>query len=91
MSEKPCHCGPYSNKSVSVSVSVSPPSPGRGGGCNPLDVSKRIVVELRGTTKQIALAEYSRLVALFLVLGQYLTPLWQLYQIYRYIKFSEIL
>ena len=37
----------------------------------PLGVSKRSVVELRGKDQQIALAEYSRLVVLFLVLGQY--------------------
>ena len=43
----------------------------------PLGVSKRSVVELRGKDHQIALAEYSRLVVLFLVLGQYLTQLWQ--------------
>ena len=49
-----------------------------GGGCDPpLGVSKRSVVELRGKDHQIALAEYSRLVVLFLVLGQYLTQLWQ--------------
>ena len=53
---------------------------GVGGGVGatpPLGVSKRSVVELRGTAQQIALAEYSRLVVLFLVLGQYLTQLWQ--------------
>ena len=43
----------------------------------PLGVSKRGVVELRGKDQQIALAEYSRLVVLFLVLDQYLTQLWQ--------------
>ena len=49
-----------------------------GGGCDPpLGVSKRSVVELHGKDQQIALAEYSRLVVLFLVLGQYLTQLWQ--------------
>ena len=48
-----------------------------GGGCDPPGVSKRSVVELRGKDQQIALAEYSRLVVLFLVLGQYLTQLWQ--------------
>ena len=45
-----------------------------GGGATrppPLGVSKRSVVELRGKDEQIALAEYSRLVVLFLVLGQY--------------------
>ena len=47
------------------------------GGCDPLGVSKRSVVELSGKDQQIALAEYSRLVVLFLVLGQYLTQLWQ--------------
>ena len=47
------------------------------GGTPPLGVSKRSVVELRGKDQQIALAEYSRLVVLFLVLGQYLTQLWQ--------------
>ena len=52
---------------------------GRGGWCDPppLGVSKRSVVELRGKDQQIALAEYSRLVVLFLVLKQYLTQLWQ--------------
>ena len=49
-----------------------------GGGCDPpLGVSKRSVVELNGKDQQTALAEYSRLVVLFLVLGQYLTQLWQ--------------
>ena len=43
----------------------------------PLGVSKRSVVELSGKDQQIALAEYSRLVVLFLVLGQYLIQLWQ--------------
>ena len=43
----------------------------------PLGVSKRSVVELSGKDQQIALAEYSRLVVLFLVIGQYLTQLWQ--------------
>ena len=43
----------------------------------PLGVSKRSVVELSGKDQQIALAEYSRLVVLFMVLGQYLTKLWQ--------------
>ena len=42
----------------------------------PLGVSKRSVVELSGKDQQISLAEYSRLVVLFLVLGQYLTQLW---------------
>ena len=51
---------------------------GGGGWCDPpLGVSKRSVVELSGKDQQIALAEYSRLVVLFLVLGQYLTQLWQ--------------
>ena len=49
-----------------------------GGGCDPLGVSKRSVVELSGKDQQIALAEYSRLVILFLVIGQYLTKLWQI-------------
>ena len=49
-----------------------------GGGVRPpLGVSKRSFVELSGKDQQIALAEYSRLVVLFLVLGQYLTQLWQ--------------
>ena len=43
----------------------------------PLGVSKRSVVELSGKDQQIALAEYSRLVVLVLVLSQYLTQLWQ--------------
>ena len=43
----------------------------------PLGVSKRSVVEFSGKDQQIALAEYSRLVVLFLVLDQYLTQLWQ--------------
>ena len=46
-----------------------------GVGDPPLGVSKRSVVEFRGKDHQIALAEYSRLVVLFLVLGQYLTQL----------------
>ena len=49
----------------------------RGGYDPPLGVSKRSVIELSGKDQQIALAEYSRLVVLFLVLGQYLTQLWQ--------------
>ena len=55
------------------------PSPRRtgGGGCDPLGVSKRSVVELSGKDQQIALADNSRLVVLILVLGQYLTQLWQ--------------
>ena len=48
-----------------------------GGANPPLGVSKRSVVELRGKDQQISLADYSRLVVLFLVLGQYLTQLWQ--------------
>ena len=50
-----------------------------GGGLvrPPLGVSKRSVVELSGNDQQIALAEYSRLVVLFLVLGQYLTQFLQ--------------
>ena len=49
-----------------------------GGGVRPLlGVSKRSVVKLRGKDQQIALAEYSRLVVLFLILGLYLTQLWQ--------------
>ena len=52
-----------------------------GGGVGatppPLGVSIRNIVELSGKDQQIALAEYSRLVVLFLVLGQYLTQLWQ--------------
>ena len=52
---------------------------GRAGWCDPppIGVSKRSVVELIGEDQKIALAEYSRLVVLFLVLGQYLTQLWQ--------------
>ena len=52
---------------------------GQGGGLvrPPLGVSKRSVVELSVKDQQIALAEYSRLVVLFLALGQYLTQLWQ--------------
>ena len=46
---------------------------GGGVGATPLGVSKRSVVELSGKDQQIALAEYSRLVVLFLVPGQYLT------------------
>ena len=42
-----------------------------------LGVSKLSVVEPSRKDQQIALAEYSRLVVLFLVLGQYLTQLWQ--------------
>ena len=58
----------------------------------PLGVFKRSVVELRGKDQQIALAEYSRLVVLFLVIGQYLTQLWQVKgQILRnYILFSTL-
>ena len=47
------------------------------GATLPLGVSKRSVVELSKKDQQIALAEYSRLVVLFLVLGQYLIQLWQ--------------
>ena len=43
----------------------------------PLAFPKRSVVELSRKDQQISLAEYSRLVVLFLVLGQYLTQLWQ--------------
>ena len=54
---------------------------GRTGGgrgwCDPLGVSKRSVVELSGKDQQIALAEYSLLVVLFFIPGQYLTQLWQ--------------
>ena len=50
---------------------------GGGVGATPLGVSKRSVVELSRKDQQIALAEYRRLVVLFLVLGQYLTQLWQ--------------
>ena len=51
---------------------------GGWGWCDPpLGVSKRSVVELRGKDQQISFAEYSRLVVLFLVLGQHLTQLWQ--------------
>ena len=46
-------------------------------GATPLGVSKRSVVELSGKYQQTALAEYSRLLVLFLVIGQYLTQLWQ--------------
>ena len=49
----------------------------RGVGATSLGVSKRSVVELSGKDQHIALAEYSRLVVLFLVLDQYLTQLWQ--------------
>ena len=44
---------------------------------SPLGVSKRSIVELSGKDQQIALAEYSRLVVLLLVLDQHLTQLWQ--------------
>ena len=53
---------------------------GGGGDATPLGISKRSVVELRGKDPQFALAplaEYSRLVVLLLVLGQYLTQLSQ--------------
>ena len=62
----------------------------------PLGVSKRSVVELSGKDQQIVLAEYSRLVVLFVVLGQYVTKLWQvkgqifgnsmIFQLYEYIS-----
>ena len=48
-----------------------------GVGATPLGVSKWSVVELRGKDQQIALAEYSRLVVLFLVIDQYFTQFWQ--------------
>ena len=51
--------------------------PDRGGWCDPPGVSKRSVVELCGKDRQIALTEYSRLVILFLALGQYLTQFLQ--------------
>ena len=51
---------------------------GGGGGATPLGVSKRSVAELSGKYQQLYLAEYSRLVVLFLVLGQYLTELWKM-------------
>ena len=58
---------------------------GGGGGAIPLRVSKRSIVDLSGKDQQIALAEYSRLVVLFLVLGQHLTRLWQVKgQIFAY-------
>ena len=50
---------------------------GRGLVRPPFGVSKRSVVDLRGNDQQIVLAEYSRLVVLCLVLGQYLTQSWQ--------------
>ena len=40
---------------------------GGGVSATPLAVSKRSAVELRGNNQQIALAEFSRLVVLFLV------------------------
>ena len=46
-------------------------------GVRPLGVSKRSVVELSGKDQQITLAVYSRLAVLLLVLGHYLTQLWQ--------------
>ena len=49
-------------------------------------VNKQSVVELSGKDQQIALAEYSRLVVLFLVLGQYLTQLWQAGRFFRYLR-----
>ena len=60
-----------------VGPSDLPPVGQGGGGCDPLGVSKRSVVELSGKDQQIALADNSRLVVLILVLGQYLTQLWQ--------------
>ena len=48
---------------------------GGGVSATPLGVSQRSVVELSGKDQQIALAEYSRLVLLFLAPGQYLTQL----------------
>ena len=77
-----CHHLPTLQKNHKVlkpspRYSVSPPSVGQGGWCDPPGVSKRSVVELSGKDQQIALAEYSRFVVLFLVLGQYLTKLWQ--------------
>ena len=52
--------------------------PGGGGvSATALAVSKRNAVGLRGNNQQIALAEFSRLVVLFLVLGQYLAQLWK--------------
>ena len=48
-----------------------------GGGATPLGVSKQSVIELRGKDQQIALGGNSLLVVLVLVLGQYLTQLWQ--------------
>ena len=62
---------------VSVSFATFGRTGGGGGGATPLGVSKRSVVDLSGKDQQIALAEYSRLVVLFLVIGQYLTELWQ--------------
>ena len=50
---------------------------GVGVSATPLAVSKRSAVELRGNNQQITLAEFSRLVVLFLVLGQYLAQLWK--------------
>ena len=44
---------------------------GGGATITHLGISKRIVVELRGKDEQIAIAEYSRLVVLFLGIGQY--------------------
>ena len=49
----------------------------RGDWCDPLGVSTRSVVELRGKDHQIVIDEYPRFVVLFLDLGQYLTQLWQ--------------
>ena len=43
----------------------------------PLAFSNEASYSLAEKDQQIALAEYSRLVVLFLILGQYLTQLWQ--------------
>ena len=91
------------NLHLTPGYGVSPPSVGQGGGGGgvrpPLGVSNRSVVELSGKDQQIALAEYSRLVVLFLVLGQYLTQLWQvkgqifgnsiIFQLYESISWLE--
>ena len=71
---------PSKNEPVAVAATryaCSATFAGVGGDATPLDVSKRSVVELRGEDQQIDLADYSRLVILFLVLGQYSTQLWQ--------------
>ena len=59
---------------------------GRTGWCDPLGVSKRSVVELSEKDQEIALAEYSRLVVLFLVIG-HICPSYGRSKV----KFSEIL